>query len=1142
MVGHFFDTIKPYIDQFPNIYSRQLDPDKELSKDLMVEIAESVGFKLPTLNSLYNLSDNVLGTTLQTPRRDYTVETYKRLLHNLPYFVKTKGTRTALNTLFRTFGISEELINVKEIGKSVTSSLYVFDEYTNGLEFTGNSSYIKLPLSQSLRSPFPRSVQFNVSTVNQSDMTLLRGDDKWALRIKKHPTISELGRFELTSGSTTLLTSSYQTIFDDELLNVTIRTNTSSLSTNLFVIQTNDDDIIFSSSMSEVSASNKFVPLWNTTDYIYIAGTGSLVTNVFEGTVDEVRLWGINLSDEMVINTAFDPGSSAGEDYTDAADYLYAQLSFNIIETGSLTSSLANESPYKDMLISPSLKYIDAVNINTGSFVRYSRTIRQILPEIGSSGYVTKKIKVISDPVFLTDATGGIKTLSRTESIVPISHKKRNIQLGRSKISISTSPTEIINQNIIRNIGLENINAAIGSPTELYKALDTDLKSLQEYYAQYYYVDVDINKYIRILSAVSSVLNEVIDYFIPSKATVYTGIVIEPNVLEKIKINPLKQLRFYGANSRKTMNAASSLTGSRPDYDATFNLAKTLDTRDNILPSATYRVYQTQTEDWKNSELISQSIKPSRIAFVPMQKITDGVVETYYSEVDASTLQIQSDIKLYDLQNLDWVEYRNISNSYVQGTSEYVSRSFQPWPKAGLDLGTKNLNKIKFNSKNNGSDGANPYNRIYARKLYDYEISSSRPGGVTSLYNSALYEIQPSCDFRELGTYTYFNSPAGIYYYPVIKKIPTSRINLRSPWNFEAQQFENQVNWTYGRKYRQGTVVYQNVTREDINTYYSLDNSSIRYSNVRSGTEKYYVFKTNTDNANPLSGEAWYSGSIPSHIPPSLDIQNWQRIYFRPVVSLDPKRIIFASGPGFDVPDPILNNFLTTTISIDKIIDIPNRYIDTIPIGNIAGLSRVQGEIGVQNISVLFAIQSSNSNLRVRFYRTKNARDNDTTRTITTPPTDGSGVLLDTVISTSNTVELINPIQTLVADSTPPAGKLFYTIDNLDSLSKIDISILLYYFAIEIESRVPLGYLKKHYRFFRDNATSTKRRNYEGCKNTDETTIDGLPVVQIFPTEGTGVTVAPRRTPTEPIKPGGGGKLDVTGTPISGSGTPRRFR
>ena len=87
--------------------------------------------------------------------------------------------------------------------------------------------------------------------------------------------------------------------------------------------------------------------------------------------------------------------------------------------------------------------------------------------------------------------------------------------------------------------------------------------------------------------------------------------------------------------------------------------------------------------------------------------------------------------------------------------------------------------------------------------------------------------------------------------------------------------------------------------------------------------------------------------------------------------------------------------------------------------------------------------------------------------------------------------------------------------------------MLLYYFTVEVEKRIPFGYLRKHYRFFRDNSTATKRRNYVGCLNTIDTTIDGLPPVQVFLSEGTDFVVSPTQT-NEEIITGGGGQLNVT--------------
>jgi hypothetical protein len=47
-----------------------------------------------------------------------------------------------------------------------------------------------------------------------------------------------------------------------------------------------------------------------------------------------------------------------------------------------------------------------------------------------------------------------------------------------------------------------------------------------------------------------------------------------------------------------------------------------------------------------------------------------------------------------------------------------------------------------------------------------------------------------------------------------------------------------------------------------------------------------------------------------------------------------------------------------------------------------------------------------------------------------------------------------------------------------------------------------VGYSRKHFRFYRDNNLSTRRRLWLGCKQTGDTTSDGGPVVEIIPSAG----------------------------------------
>jgi uncharacterized delta-60 repeat protein len=1921
MIGHFFDLIKPYIDQFPEIYNRGLNPNENLSKDLVYNIAEAVGFPLPTLNSLYDISDTILGTESVLPRRDYAVEAHKRILHNLPMFIKNKGTKTSIRSALRTLGIAPQLLDVWETGATRTTvaerntsrGTYVFEEYTNGLDFslTSNGS-ITIPVSSSVRTPYPRSLELSVKFSSPSSCTILEGDDKWALNVVTHPTNDDLGRFEIVNElGDILMSSSYHEIFDGNTLHLSLKNNLTAAVSSFAVYEVDIYGISFESFYLDTSTS--FTSRWATTDDIIIGGTEPLSINNFDGILDEFRLLGTNLTTSNSELLAQDPSSIAGNNYTQAAELLYIQLSFNRIDNSLLPVSIINESPYKDKADSPSIETLTAQNITSEAFVRYSRNIRQALPVVGNSSYVSQKVYIAPVQEFTPEFVSGegVKQLSRTRSVV--TNRKLISRGGRNKVIISTSPSRIINDNIIRTMGAVNINSALGIPSQ-YRTLDNTLEKLRNYYNQYYYVSVNYNQYIRVLSEIHSVLNDYIEYFIPSKASLLRGIVIEPNILEQTKFPTLKNIRFYGSKSRKTKNAVASLTGSNADYGATFNVAQTIDTRPEIELPASYdttqalipremsepqvisQTYDIQHLDWYEHMIISNSYVTSsevfqETPFLPKPKVS----------IQAAPLELDVMSATYDLQHLDWYEHMIISNSYVTSSDVFQETPFLPKPKAAvqvenfdevlsaflpqysastIDLGYSQLNKFTFNDENRGTWGAEPFHRIYPRRLFDEELNLPRLGGITSLAPAGLYDIPPISDFNELGTYTYFNRPSGIYDFKTTKFTPVYPQPLNATWDFDNQAFMGATTWSYGAKFNINDVVYQNTTKDsaqiitptptevlqeylgnnfvglfndyvtaaaidgddsiyvagrftsysgsaaggiikllpggivdttfnvgeginpngyiytikldsfnnlyvggnDITSYsgsavtnlfkinsdgtldtsfntgiieyddgsfsYSSDiialdfdsndklyvggyfttysgssasgivkinpngtidnsfnigtgfidsglpggvyaitidenekvyvggyfqeysgsldnnyiirlnadgtkdtafdnstgfnstvyafqldsngklyvggqfttykgatnnriirlnadgtkdtafdnstgfNSTVRvlqldsngklyvggnfstykgatnlfvtrlnpdgtkdtgfdnstevdniisalqidsngklyiggfftkykdnispffvqvndngtignstyvvnvnntgfddlvwttayasdgklyvggrfttYNGVscnrlvrlnqngtiddtfdvgigfnsdvisialtsddkiyvggafstykgatnnriirlnsdgtkdtafnnstgfnsqvdsialtsdgkvyvggnfttykgatnvriirlnddgtkdtgfdnttgfnstvyafqldsngklyvggqfttykgatnnriirlnadgtkdtafdnstgfnstvrvlqldsngklyvggnfstykgatnlfvtrlnpdgtkdtgfdnstgfsggysialapdgkiyvggnsifvrlnddgtedtsfnfvktnatvgsialtldnkifiagsfiscnetyngrialldptgelateytetilvpvvtyspsldlislaRTGNGKYYVFTTKPAYSDPGDGTAWYSGSVPSYIPPSLDGTNWTRLRFRPEVTPDLRRIVFDT---FTVPDPVLNNFKTTTLNIDTPVDITRRYIDLLRIPNIAPNSFIQGELLLQNVAALFALQSNNSGIRIRLYRTSNDMAADLPRNILTLPTGSHGVLADIQITEENNVQLINPIITLVADSIPPGGKIFYTINNLTATAKISTTILGYYFAIQIEPRVPLGYLRKHYRFVRDNSTATKRRKYLGCKfkivryTTDGQpvydTIDGRPPVEIFLSEGTDVVVN-RNNSNNEITTGGGGTLRIT--------------
>jgi hypothetical protein len=574
----------------------------------------------------------------------------------------------------------------------------------------------------------------------------------------------------------------------------------------------------------------------------------------------------------------------------------------------------------------------------------------------------------------------------------------------------------------------------------------------------------------------------VVDYFIPSRATALKGIVIEQSILEQTRVPVVKETKLYGKNSRKTLQAVGSLTSSRPDYSATYTVSGLVAPEPET--TAKYTLLQAEME--------SQ----------PVVTATKSLI--------TSSINVTDDIISGDLQDIQGTVLTNettvLASNYTR-INATVSSSFY------------DMNKIPYNANNYGSVGAEPFDRIYPRKLLGLEIEKDRNGGTRSIYLPALYDIPPSADFRDFGVYTFFNHPEGVYKFPVIKKRVAYIRPLNQPWNYGTQQFDGITTWSFGESYNLNDVVVQEVKKLD------TDNLSPEVIfDARSGNKKYYAFKTRPSYTAPENDTRYYSGSVPSYLPPSLDKDNWELIRFIPEFDYQARRVVFDT---FTVPDPVLTNYKLTSVELESAIDFPNRFVDSYNIQNISGNYFITGQFILQNIAALLAIQANTTGIRVRLYRTPEARDADINRLSTQAPNVDDGVLVDLSIDEANVAQVINPIVTLISDTPLLEGKVYYTINNLTPVEKIGFVLSLYYFAIQLQRRVPFGYLRKHYRYFRDNSTAIKRRNYLGCKNTIGTTIDGLPPVQVFLSEGTDLVVAPTQTNGEIIT-GGGGQLNVT--------------
>lgn len=143
MIGQHFDNLWIYSKAVTDKYDNDNRLNTGISKDLVRDVLKGFGVKIHNSvegsNDLfkYLIADTydsgsvkeVVNNFLQVPnipsdsqpisRQDYEGELYKRIYHNLPYLMKTKGTERGLRALINCFGIPSSFLEIREYGGDI---------------------------------------------------------------------------------------------------------------------------------------------------------------------------------------------------------------------------------------------------------------------------------------------------------------------------------------------------------------------------------------------------------------------------------------------------------------------------------------------------------------------------------------------------------------------------------------------------------------------------------------------------------------------------------------------------------------------------------------------------------------------------------------------------------------------------------------------------------------------------------------------------------------------------------------------------------------------------------------------------------------------------------------------------------------
>jgi len=153
MIGEHFDPIWTHVKEI----TQTTDNSHKLgvSKNLVYYMLQNLGIEAydqfeneDLINYIFgqstvtnDTSTVITGSNEVFAKQDITKEVWKRLYHNAPYLLKTKGTERGLRALINCYGVPDTVLDIKEFGSSDPNrdefKLYTYNKFTQVL--SGNS-------------------------------------------------------------------------------------------------------------------------------------------------------------------------------------------------------------------------------------------------------------------------------------------------------------------------------------------------------------------------------------------------------------------------------------------------------------------------------------------------------------------------------------------------------------------------------------------------------------------------------------------------------------------------------------------------------------------------------------------------------------------------------------------------------------------------------------------------------------------------------------------------------------------------------------------------------------------------------------------------------------------------------------------
>tara|TARA_B100000963_G_scaffold229693_1_gene200332 strand:- start:9831 stop:13367 length:3537 start_codon:yes stop_codon:yes gene_type:complete len=531
MLAQHFDILYTYISNMTRINNREENPKLGMPNELLYSVAKQFGWNLTNGNQYKDLWEYALGVnesgipitgsnsvgdpSVSGENMTYTV--WRRIVNNLPLLLKSKGTKRSIQALMSCYGIPQSFISINEYGGPRLERAPIYEKlnFDYALDLIGNTAgtvtvnynqpietvEIRFRTDDVIKNPTMPSTM-NLFTIGTNTVTL-------------DYTSGTLGTIQINGNS-----SSNIELFDGGFLSAILRKDGSKLQV-----------------VAKKSKYGKIVAAVSASDTTTFASSGTLTLggttggSRLQGQLQELRFWSSSLGDSAFNNHVSAPAAYDGN--IDAYDELVFRLpltqKINHATTSSLTgvepnnsgisasfASWTNDTPYDSI---EEMYYYDAISLGAGTFD-------------------DNKIR-LEDNELINNLD--VKTRAERSQF-------DKAPLDSKKLGVYFSPQTIIDEDIIAQLGFTSLDDLIGDPGDINKNEYPDLIRRATDYWKKYADKNDINAYINMFTLFDLSFFKQLDQLIPARTDNLTGLLVQPNILERSRDSILPTIKRFSEN------------------------------------------------------------------------------------------------------------------------------------------------------------------------------------------------------------------------------------------------------------------------------------------------------------------------------------------------------------------------------------------------------------------------------------------------------------------------------------------------------------------------------------------------------------------------------------------------------------------